>query len=461
MENTKKDSIYYLEKAPVPKAIAHMAIPMILGMVVNMIYNITDAYFIGRLESTSMLASVTIALPFTTILMALGEIFGTGGSTYISRLLGEKNIDGVKKASSVNFYLSLLSGIVFMLICLPVLSPVLKVLGATGETLFHTKDYILAFAIGSPFVIANFTLAQTVRSEGASTESMIGMIISVIVNIILDPVFIFLFHMDVMGAAVATVIGNACAVAYYIYYLENKSPVQSVSVKDFKPTKEIIFSIFKIGMSAFLLSSFLIVSSLMFNNYAVLYGDYVVAAFGVANRVCQISDFIGMGIYMGVIPLIAFSYASNNVERLNKVLKTTVLYLISIILVIAAVLFVFRTQILEMFSTDEDVITVGATILAALLTSTLFAGISGFFTSMYQAFGKGVQSNIMSAARGVALIPIIIIGNNLFQLNGVIWSMTVSEIVACTVGVILWISSKKKIMNAPLKERITFNPDEI
>lgn len=461
MENTKKDSLYYLEKAPVPKAIAHMAIPMILGMVVNMIYNITDAYFIGRLESTSMLASITLALPFTTMLMALGEIFGTGGSTYISRLLGEKNIEGVKKASSVNLYLSLLSGIVFMLICLPALSPVLKVLGAAGESLFHTKDYILAFTIGSPFVTANFTLAQTVRGEGASTESMNGMIISVVVNIILDPVFIFLFHMEVLGAAVATVIGNACAVAYYIYYLKSKSPVQSVSVRDFKPTKEIIFSIFKIGMSAFLLSGFLIVSSLMFNNYAVMYGDYVVAAFGVANRICQISDFIGMGIYMGVIPLIAFSYSSNNMERLYKVLKTTLLYLVSIILVIAAVLFVFRTQVLEMFSTDEAVITVGTTILAALLVSTLFAGISGFFTSMYQAFGEGVQSNIMSVARGVALIPIIIIGNNLFQLNGVIWSMTASEIVACTVGVILWISSRKKIINTPLKERITFNPDEV
>ncbi len=444
MENTKKDSIYYLEKAPVPNAIAHMAIPMILGMIVNMIYNITDAYFIGRLESTSMLASITLALPFTTILMALGEIFGTGGSTYISRLLGVKNIESVKKASSVNLYLSLLSGIVFMLICLPALSPVLKVLGATGETLFYTKDYIFAFTIGSPFVIANFTLAQTVRGEGASTESMIGMTISVIVNIILDPIFIFLFHMNVMGSAIATVVGNACAVAYYIHYIKSKSPVQSVSVKDFKPTKEIIFSIFKIGMSAFLLSGFLIVSSLMFNNYAVMYGDHVVAAFGVANRVCQISDFIGMGIYMGVIPLIAFSYASNNAERLNKVLKTTMLYLVSITLIIASVLFVFRIQVLQMFSTDEAVITVGATILAALLISTLFAGISGFFTSMYQAFGKGVQSNIMSVARGIALVPIIIIGNNLFQLNGVIWSMTASEIVACTVGIILWISSKKR-----------------
>ena len=446
MENVKKDAMYYLEKAPIPKAIAHMAIPMILGMVVNMIYNITDAYFIGKLESTSMLASITLALPFTTVLMALGEIFGTGGSTYISRLLGEKNMDRVKKASSVNFYLSLISGIVFMLICLPALSPVLKLLGARGETLLYTKDFIFAYALGSPFVIANFTLAQMVRGEGAATESMIGMIISVAANIILDPVFIFLFHMDVMGASVATVIGNVCAVTYYIYYLKRKSAVQSISIKDFKPTGEIIFNIFKIGISAFLLSGFLIVSSLMFNNYAVMYGDHVVAAFGVANRVCQISDFIGMGLYMGVIPLIAFSYASNNIERLNKVLETTALYLVSIILAIAVALFIFRIQILELFSSDEAVIKVGVTILSALLLSTLFAGISGLLTSMFQAFGKGLQSNIMSVSRGVALIPIIIIGNFLFQLNGVIWSMAASEICACLIGLFLWLTTKKDTM---------------
>lgn len=450
MEN--KDAMYYLEKAPVPKAIAHMAIPMILGMVVNMIYNITDAYFIGRLNNTSMLASITLALPFTTILMALGELFGTGGSTYISRLLGEKKIDYVKKVSSVTLYLSLISGLLFMLLCIPFLSPILKLLGATGETMLHTRSYIIAYTIGSPFVVANFTLAQMVRGEGASTESMIGMIISVVINIILDPVFIFFFHMDVMGASVATVIGNICAVVYYMYYLEKKSPAQSIRLKYFKPNPTILFNIFKIGISALLLSGFLIVSSLMFNNYAVLYGDQVVAAFGVANRVCQISDFIGMGLYMGVVPLIAFSYASNNTERLNRVLKTTAFYLVTIISVIAAILFVFRTQVLELFSSDESVIKIGVIILTALLFSTLFAGISGLLTSMFQAFGKSIQSTIMSVSRGIALIPIIIIGNSLFQLNGVIWSMTASELCACFIGLLLWFGCKKEIMDVSLEE---------
>jgi putative MATE family efflux protein len=459
MKNKQQSAMYYLEKAPVPKAIAHMTIPMILGMLVNVIYNITDAFYIGKLDSTPMLAAITLALPFTTILMALGELFGTGGGTYISRLLGTKDMVGVKKTSSVNFYLSLISGLAFMMICLPFMAPILNLLGASDETLLHTENYIIVYVIGAPFLIANFTLGQTVRAEGASKESMIGMVISVVVNMIFDPVFIFLFHMSIMGAAIATVIGNICAVGYYCWYLAKKSPVQSVSVKDFKPNKTILSNIFKIGISAFLLSCFLIVSSLMFNNYAVEYGNHVVAAFGIAMRVCQISDFIGMGLYMGVVPLIAFSYAANNTERLNKVLKTTALYLVGIVLGIAAILFAFRTQVIELFSTAPDVINVGVIVLTAMLASTLFAGISGLFTSIFQSFGKSIQSNIMSAARGVALIPIIIIGNALFRLNGVIWAMTASEVTACFIGLMLWLISKKKIMGIPPEERRAFEPD--
>ncbi len=461
MNNNTNNAMYYLEKAPVPKAIMHMAIPMILGMVVNMIYNITDAYFIGMLNSTSALAAITLALPFTTVLMALGELFGTGGSTYISRLLGEKNKSGVKKASSTNFYLSLLTGILFALICLPFLNSIMNVLGATGEAFTSTIDYVLPFMIGAPFVIANFTLGQTVRGEGAAKESMIGMMISVVANIILDPIFIFPLGLGVMGAAIATVIGNACAVIYYVWYLHRKSPVQSVSIKDFKPTGDMLGNIFKIGVSAFLLSCFLIVSSLLFNNYAMIYGDYVVASFGVANRLCQISDFIGMGLYMGVVPLIAFSYAAGNTERLGKVLKTTAIYLVGIVLGIAIILFVFRTQVIGLFSSDPEVIAAGEEILTALLASTLFAGLSGLFTSMFQAFGKGVQSNTMSAARGIALIPIIIAGNALFGLDGVIWSMTVAEFCACAIGACLWRLSKRKIMDMPVEERMAFEPEVV
>ncbi len=456
LKNTEDQSMYYLEKAPVNKAIAHMAIPMILAMIVNVIYNITDAYFIGRLNNTFALSAITLVMPFTTIMMAVGDLFGVGGSTYVSRLLGEKDIEKAKKVSAVTFYYALISGVVLMIITIPFMTLIINFIGATGDTYIYTKQYALIYAIGSPFIIGNFALSQTVRAEGAAIESFIGMCISVFVNIVLDPLFIFTLNMGVAGASLATVVGNIFAVIYYIYFIKRKSTVQSVSFEDFKPSKEITINILKIGVSAFLLAMFLIISGLIFNKYAVIYGDYVVASFGIANRICQISDFIGMGLYMGVVPLIAYAYASDNIKRLYSVLKTTVVYLVTITLGIAIVVYVFRVQTFELFSTDNLVIEVGVEVLTALLTATVFAGIGGFLTSIFQAFGKGVQANIMSVARGVLLIPIIVILNHYYKLDGVIWSLPISEALACLVGLVLWLVSKKGIFEVEVSERKMF-----
>lgn len=437
-----EDSVYYLEKAPVSKAIAHMAIPMMLGMAVNMIYSILNAFYIGRLNDIEMMAAITLAMPFTTVLMAVGNIFGTGGSTYLSRMIGEENYSEVRNTSSVNLYFSLLSGVVFLIICYPLMTPILHLLGANGAALIHTKAYISVLTIGSPFIIANFSLEQMVRGEGASRESMIGMVVSVVVNMVLDPILIFLFHLGVTGAATSTVTGNICAVAYYIYFLKYKSKIQSANINDCRPNKAMLHNIFKIGISAFLLDGFLIISGLMFNNYAASYGDYVVGAFGISQRIVQISELVGMGLYMGVTPLIACAYSSGNTKRLNEILTKTAIYLVGTIGILSSFIFVFRVQIVEIFSSSGNVIAIGSYILVVQLIATVFAGCSGLLTSIFQAFGKGMQSNIMSVVRGVFLIPVLIMGNMIFRLHGVVWSLVISEVFACVVGLILWVRLK-------------------
>lgn len=331
MNKQKHDSIYYLEKAPISKAIAHMSIPMILGMVVSIICNITDAYFIGMMNSTPMMAGVTLAMPFTAILlMAFGNIFGIGGGTYIARLLGENDIEGSKKASSVNFYFSLLTGLLVAIIGLLLISPILQMLGAGGDTWEYTREYLMVFVLSAPIIITNFMLIQTVRGEGASKESMIGMVIAVVVNIALAPLFIFTFGWGIAGAAWATVLGNLCSLIYYIWFLKKHSKVQSVAIQDCKPTLNMLANILKIGISAFLLDGFLLVSSVMFNNYSMLYGESVVAGFGIAQRTVQLADLIGMGLYMGVLPLLAYTYSAGNYIRLKEIIRKTTIYLVAI-----------------------------------------------------------------------------------------------------------------------------------
>ncbi len=444
IENMDQKSLYYLEKAPVTKAIIHMAFPMILSSITSVVYNIIDAFFIGKLNNTAMMAAVMLALPFSSVLMALGQMFGVGSGTYISRLLGEGNTDDTKKVSSINFWSSMLMGIIFMMICLPFLSSILPILGASGETLQHTRNFIMILVIGAPVIIVNMALEAAVRAEGASTVSMTGTIGGIIINIILNPFFIFVLNMNVMGSALASVCGNIVSVLYFIYYLQKKSTVQSLSIKYFKPSKKIYGEIFKVGVSALLLSGFMVIIGLLFNNYSMIYGDNVVAGFGVAQRVVQIVDCIGMGFAMGVVPLIAFAYSANNQNRLMEIVKKTILYILGLTLVIGAVISIFRLQIIGLFSIDPEVIAIGEITLIAQLSSTMFAALCEFFTGIFQAQGAGVQSNVMAAVRGILFIPILIVGNLIFAVNGVIWAMTATEGVSCLIGIILWLRVRRK-----------------
>jgi multidrug efflux pump len=255
------------------------------------------------------------------------------------------------------------------------------------------------------------------------------------------------------------VLANGAAVAYFIWYIQIKSKVQSIRIQDFRPSKEILTNIFKIGSSAFLFSSLVIVSASMFNTYALSYGDNVIAAFGIANRVVQICEFLGAGLFTGVVPLIAYAYAAGNQERLNKIVSTTIFFFIGVTLVIGTGFMLFRQQIFSLFSTDPGVLTAGYTILTAMLVSTLFTGFTNIVTDMFQAFGAGVQSNIMAVVRGVALIPIIFLGNQMFGLTGVIWSLPAAEISACLVGMVLWLASKGKFNAVPLEKRMELVPE--
>lgn len=424
----------------------HMVIPMMLSFITTIIYNITDAYFIGKLNNTAMMASVTLALPFSCVLMAFGHLFGVGSGTFISRLLGEKNIDRAKQVSSINLWSSMIMGVVFMAICLPFLSSILGLLGADGETFVNTKNYLLWYVLGSPFVIASISLEEAVRAEGAATASMIGMVAGVVVNIILDPIFIFGLHMNVMGAALATILGNVTSSIWYMYFLQKKSSVQSISMKDFKPSKNIYANILKVGVSAFLLDGFMVITSLLYNNYSMIYGNSVVAGFGISQRIIQIIDFISMSFAMGIVPLIAYAYSAQNNKRLLEIIKKTILYMLGTIITMSVILLALKTKVIGIFSIDPKVIEIGQRILLAQICSTVFAALSGIFTGIFQAFGTAVQSTIMSIFRGLLFIPILMIGNRLFFVNGVIWAMTVSEGITAVVGIILWIGIREKIL---------------
>lgn len=291
----------------------------------------------------------------------------------------------------------------------------------------------------------NFALEQLVRAEGASRESMYGIFISTALSLIFDPLFILILGWHVAGAALAMCLANLGSALYYLYYLEKRSENLRGFLKHFRISLQDKLEIYKVGITELLQCAFLIVTTLLLNNYSIQYGDNVVAGFGVALRIVQIPEFLSMGLFLGLIPLFAFNYASRNRARLTSSIKYAFGYIASIAVVFVSLVYVFRGPILHLFSNDNSVISMGIYILAAMLISALFNGFTGLFMSIFQATGQGAQAGIMAVTQGVLYIPVIIVLHHFFGLHGVIWSMTVTEVTTSLLGVSLFIGFNRKL----------------
>ncbi|MFF2091385.1 MATE family efflux transporter [Paenibacillus sp. NPDC058174] len=438
------ENLHYFEKAPIYKAIAHFAVPMMLGMSMSVIYSILNAYFLGTLHNTEMLTTLALTLPLFAAIMALGNLIGMGAGTFISRLLGEKSYDKVKHVSSFAFYSSLALGLLLMLAGLPLIDQIVHGLGSTAGSFAFTKDYVTVMLIGSPFVVLFFTLENIVRAEGSAMISMIGMILSVIVNIMLDAFVIFVLHGDVMGVAIATVISNVAASVYFAVYIGRKSEFLSVSLKWFKASKEIISNILKIGVPVFIMSIFLGAMGLIFNHYLIEYGDQAVAGYGISSRLLQLPEFILMGLCEGVVPLIAFSFTANKL-RMKKTISFTIKIVAALAVVFGIIVYFTSDHLIGFFTNDPQMIELGSYILHVTFLSLFISGTTTLFTGIFQATGQGTAAFVMSIVQGVTLIPVLYLANLLNGFHGVVWSLVIADAVAFLVGAVMLYALRNKL----------------
>lgn len=440
-----ESNIYYLKESPIRKAIAHLSIPMMVGISATTIYNLINAYFIGLIHDTNMMSAITLAMPITIILMAVGNMFGVGGGSFITRLLGNGDTQKGKKVAGYSFYASIILGIIIGIVAIIFMNLIVHVLGADGQTMLYTKQYItILFAGGGAFIL-NFALEQLVRSEGASKESMYGMFISVAVSIILDALLILIFNLHVIGAGISIVIANIASTIYYIWFLENKSESLQGFLKHFRLSFKDRLEVYKIGISELFKSTFMIVTTLLLNNFSVEYGNNVVASFGIAVRITQLPEFLTMGLFLGAMPLFAYSFSAHDTKRLKESLKEVSLWIGGISIFFALIVYLFRVPVLELFTSDPGVIQVGLTILAAQLVSSVFNGFSGLFTGIFQASGYGFQTGVMSTIQGTFFIPVVLLLHHFHGLDGLIWSMTITEGIAFIAGVIMLVPYLRKL----------------
>ncbi|MBB3112396.1 multidrug efflux pump [Paenibacillus phyllosphaerae] len=438
------ENLHYFEKAPIAKAVAHFAVPMMLGMSMSVIYAILNAYFLGTLHNTALLTALALTLPLFSIIMALGNLIGMGSGTFISRLLGEKRLDDVKHVSSFAFYSSLVLGLIVIAVGLPLIDSIVHGLGATPDSFGFTKDYVTVMLIGSPIVVLFFTLENIVRSEGAAVTSMIGMILSVVVNIILDALVIFVFHWGVIGVASATVVSNLVASAFYAYHMGYKSQFLSISMKWFKANKDILSHVFKIGVPVFIMSIFLGAMSLVLNHFLVEYGDAATAAFGISSRLLQFPEFILMGLCEGVVPLIAFSFTANKL-RMKQTIGFTIKAIVALAGVFGVIVYLTSDHLIGLFTNDPQLIEMGSYILHVTFLSLFISGTTALFTGIFQATAQGTAAFIMSVIQGITLIPVLYIANRMNGFHGVVWSLVIADAVAFLVGATMLVVLRNKL----------------
>nr|WP_296766611.1 MATE family efflux transporter [Rhodococcus sp. (in: high G+C Gram-positive bacteria)] len=441
---------WYLSTAPIIRALVHLCVPMAAALIVSAVYNVVNAGFIGSLHDATLLAAVTLGSPILGLVMAVGGVFGTGGSALISRLLGAserdpEKADEIKHVAAFSVWGAAVVGAVLGVVGLVFLHPLVGLLGADGETVPATVHFVGVLIAFVPVLASSFCLEQLVRAEGAARTVMIGLIASTIANVVFDILFILVLHFGVAGAALSVGLANVVTAVYFITWLTRNSEHTSLALKHVRISPSIVKPVFGIGVGELLQAGFLIVTSLVLNNLAAGYGDGPLAAMGVAVRIAQVPEFLIMGVTLGVLPLLAYSFGKGDADRLTASIRGSAVTVGGIAILFAGIVFAFRDQVFGAFVADHSLLALGATIITAQLVSMVFNGFAGLITSLFQATGRILPATIMSMTQGILFIPIVVVANIWFGLNGLIWALTVSEGLVLIVGVVMWLAARGAI----------------
>ena len=415
-----------------------MAFPIVLGMVVSLVYNLADTFFISQTGDTNLIAGVSLCSPVFTTLMAFGNVFGQGGSSLISRLMGEKDMNGTARVSSFCFYVSIATGVVLAIVMTAFNKPLLALLGANDETMPHALSYYTVLSVCSPIVVLSFIHSNLVRCEGMANESMIGSILGSIVNIILDPILISVCGMGAFGAAVATIIGYLSSVVYFLFVLKKKSHCLSVKPSDCRVNAQEVKQICGVGITAALSNLMQSMAVIVVNQYLLPYGNDKIAAMGIVLKISMIVLLILTGFAFGGVPIFGYLYGAGQAKELKKLIRFCLIFLSALSLALTAIICLFAQPLMSIFLSDSALIATGVVMLRWQAATSVFAGIVLLLTVLFQATGKIVPSFIMSISRqGVVFLLAIVVCVNLFAYNGVLMAQAVADVLSAILALVL------------------------
>lgn len=448
MDNSKTE---LFESMPIPKAVITLSVPSVISSLVMVIYSLADTFFVGMMNDPVQNAAVTLAAPLLLAFNAINNLFGIGSSSMMSRALGRKDYDTVYRSSAFGFYASLICSLLFSLLYGVLQSPILVMLGANAETMQATADYLFwTVLLGSAPSILNVVLAYLVRAEGSSLHASIGTMCGCLLNIVLDPIFILPWGLNLgaAGAGCATCLSNTVACLYFFVLLFVKRGKTYVCIKPsmFRPSKQIVKGVCGVGIPASIQNLLNVTGMTILNNFTSAYGSDPVAAMGIAQRVNIVPFQIAMGFSQGIMPLISYNYTSGNIKRMKKTFMFTAKISLGFILAVMLTFLFAAEPIISMFMKNESIVAYGAAFQRGFCFALPFLCIDFLALGVFQSCGMGMKSFIFAVVRKIVLeIPALFVLNWLFPLYGLAYAQFVAELILGTIAVVVLVRMFRRL----------------
>ena len=452
MVKNQIDKIEIFERMPIPEALARMAIPTIISQLITLIYNIADTWFIGQTDNPYMVAASSLVLTVFLMTSAIANLFGAGGGSLVVRLLGSRREDEARKVASFSLVMAGAGALAFSLLCLFFMNPLLRLLGASDHTIGYARQYLLFVVVigGVPTVLSS-TMSAMLRNIGYSREAGFGLGLGGVLNVILDPIFMFVLLPDgyqVMGAAIATMLSNFVAFAYFIlvYCRVQKNTILALPRRIEKIEKKSMDSLFSVGVPAAMSLLLYDLTNIVINRLSASHGDFELAAMGIVLKVERLPLNVGIGICLGMMPLVAYNYASKNHERMRAFFSAS-RFAGLVVSVVSVVLYrLFAAVIIRAFIDDAATVAFGTTFLQARCFSTPFMFLSFHMVHFMQAVDRGKVSFYLAVIRQLCLnIPLLMLLNWLLGMTGIIWTQTIADAVNVVISYLIYYRTIRRI----------------
>ena len=434
-----------MTEAPVERLVCSMAIPTISIMLISAIYNVTDTYFVGWI-GTEATAAVGVSLSLMILIQAMGFFFGHGSGNYISRQLGAQNWDAASAMAATGFLTSIIAGVLLMTLGLIYLEPFARFLGATEVILPYTCDYLFYTLIGAPWMTGAVVLNNLLRFQGSAVYGMVGMISGAVLNIILDPLFIFGFSMGVSGAALATLISQFVSFCLLLVGCSRKGNIR-ISLSKISARSSFYVEIVRGGLPSLLRQGFSGIATICLNHVAGVYGIAVIAAVSIVQRVTLLASYALIGFGQGFQPVCGFNYGAKRYDRVKRAFWFCVRSSVVVLLFLAVVGFIYAPQIIALFRRDDpEVILIGA--LALRLQCLTFPLMSWVILNnmMLQTIGKAFKASLLAMARqGLFLLPVLFILTPRLGVLGIQMSQPISDVATFLLSIPLGLGVLKEM----------------